>query len=140
MVLTFHIITTLLHDYRETRTFDIMKLNSHYWWLYPWQYTMEPPKAIETENDLMEIIKNIPFVNDGQRNEVVCSFIGHSNIIDTCRWYVYCWRCKAQIGDSLGWYYDNPWAVIIWHKCDICTANYDKCTWKDKLYVDDPFK
>lgn len=98
-------------------------------------------KEIKTKADLMKVMKSIPIKDKAQRNSIVCSLIGHSWICTTFFGYRYCGRCGAQLGDCLGSY--DPGAkkcVIIGHKCETCVANYKKCTWKDKLYVKNPFK
>jgi hypothetical protein len=71
--------------------------------------------------------------------KIVCALFGHSNIITTCFGYIYCARCGAQVGDSLGGYYDNPKSVIVGHKCGTCKANYKRLSWKDKLLAPNPF-
>ena len=97
-------------------------------------------KEIETEEQLLAILEVTPYKDDQQRNELACSFIWHSNIIESCFWYIHCGRCKAQIWDSLWWYYNNPKCVIIWHKCETCIENYEKLTRQDKIFVQDPFQ
>lgn len=72
--------------------------------------------------------------------KIVCAIIGHSNIEDLCFGYHSCGRCGEQLGDSLGGCYSNPRAVIIGHNCKICRKNYKQLTWKDKLFVKNPFK
>lgn len=93
-----------------------------------------------TKKETMDRIKNLGKISKTQRNEVICSLIGHSHIIDGCMGYVYCGRCGAQIGDRLGGMFDLKNYVIIGHNCKECRKNYKKLTWRDKLYVADPFK
>ena len=72
---------------------------------------------------------------------ILCEVIGHSRICTRFWGYRNCGRCGDQLGDNLGSV--DPGgdeAVIIGHNCDQCRANYKKCTWKDKLFVKDPFK
>jgi hypothetical protein len=98
-------------------------------------------KEIESEEALQKILSTLPIKDDDRRNTIICSLIGHSNICSTCFGYRYCGRCSAQLGDSLGSIdFGASEAVIIGHKCDKCKANYELCTWKDKLYVKDPFE
>lgn len=72
--------------------------------------------------------------------KIVCAIIGHSNIEDTWFGYHYCGRCREQLGDSLGSWYQNGSAVVIGHNCKICRKNYKLLTWKDKLFVPNPLK
>ncbi len=88
-----------------------------------------------TRKELLEKLKALKPLSNSTRNEITCSFIGHSNIVDGCMGYMYCGRCGDQIGDALGSVYSNDDAVLIGHGCDICDKNYDKLTWKDKIYV-----
>lgn len=92
------------------------------------------------EAEVLEKLKLLDLKDDDQRNKVVCSLIGHSNIVSTCFGYVYCGRCNEQIGDSLGSYFDGSKVVIIGHNCNTCRENYKALTWKDKLFCPDPFK
>ena len=87
-----------------------------------------------TKKELLSKIKGT-YENDEQRNAIVCAIIGHSNILDSCFGYIYCTRCKAQIGDTLGGVYSNDKCVLIGHSCDTCKKNYKELTWKDKLYA-----
>jgi len=97
-------------------------------------------KEIKTKKELSKILAKIPIKNKQQRNDLICSLIGHSRISTTCFGYRYCGRCGVQLGDSLGSAdYGIKEAVIIGHNCDICRENYKKCDWKDKLYVKNPF-
>lgn len=91
-----------------------------------------------TKAELQKKIKALGKISDKQQNAVICSLIGHSNIVNTFFGYIYCGRCEAQIGDSLGSVYDNPDVVIQGHKCDKCIENFKRTTWKDKLFVKDP--
>ena len=101
---------------------------------------MAKKKEIKTEKELKEILKKIPYKDDEQRNRIVCSLIGHSRISTVCWGYRYCGRCGEQLGDSLGGAdYGKPEAVIMGHNCKTCRKNYKKCTWKDKLFVKNPF-
>ncbi len=57
-----------------------------------------------------------------------------------CFGYRHCGRCEDLLGDNLGSVDPGqPEAVIIGHNCKTCRANYKKCTWKDKLFVKNPF-
>lgn len=102
---------------------------------------MKNQKEIKNKTELLKILKSIPIKNKNHRNSIVCSLIGHSLISTTYFGYRYCGRCEDQIGDSLGSIDCGiKEAVIIGHNCKECRANYKKCTWKDTLYVQDPFK
>ncbi len=99
-------------------------------------------KEITSEKELKKVLKKISYkFGNKQRNKIVCSLIGHSRISTMCFGYRHCGRCEELLGDSLGSTdYNKPEAVLIGHNCKTCRANYKKCTWKDKLYVPDPFK
>jgi hypothetical protein len=98
-------------------------------------------KEIKTEKQLLEILKTLPYKDEQHKKEIICSLIGHSLICTTLWGYRYCGRCGMQLGDSLGSVdYGKPTCVIIGHNCKVCRKNYKKCTWKDKLLVDNPFK
>lgn len=92
------------------------------------------------KKQLKEKIDSLGEITLEQRNSIICSLIGHSNIQTTFFGYHNCGRCGEQVGDSLGGIYFNNDEVIIGHNCDTCRDNFKKCTWKDKLYVKDPFK
>jgi hypothetical protein len=74
-------------------------------------------------------------LSDEQRNAVVCGLVGHSRIQTACFGYVYCARCEAQLGDTLGGVYDTSQIVIKDHDCDICVKNAESLTWKDTLFT-----
>ena len=98
-------------------------------------------KEIKTKEELLKILKTLPIENKSHRNSIICSLIGHSWICTTCFGYRNCGRCGDQLGDSLGSFDGGAkQAVIIGHNCETCRENYKKCTWKDKLYVKNPFK
>jgi len=71
-----------------------------------------------------------------QRNAVVCALVGHSRIVSYCMWYLYCGRCGAQVGDTLGGSATAKENVIIGHDCDTCRKNMKNMTWKDTLYCE----
>lgn len=97
-------------------------------------------KEIESEKELLELLKKIPFKDNKQRNNIICSLIGHSRISEMCFGYRHCGRCGDLLGDSLaGADYGKPDAVLIGHNCNKCRANYKNCTWKDKIFVKNPF-
>lgn len=101
---------------------------------------METKKEIKSEKELRDILKTIPYSGKEQRNSIVCSLIGCSRISTVCFGYRYCARCGDQIGDNLGSIdAGRPDAVVIGHNCKKCRANYKKCTWKDKVFVKNPF-
>jgi hypothetical protein len=98
-------------------------------------------KEIDTKEQLLKILKILPTKNRKHRNAVVCSLIGHSRIQRFFWGYFSCGRCGDQLGDTLCSVY--PFAnkaVVIGHDCDKCRENYKECTWKDKLYTQNPFK
>jgi len=97
---------------------------------------------IQTEQELWEKIAALGLSEDDpQLPGIVCSLIGHSRIQTYGFWYYYCARCGTQLGDTLaGVYSGAEKAVIVGHDCDICRANYEELTWRDKFMVDDPFK
>ncbi len=71
--------------------------------------------------------------------EIFCILFGHSRIVETCWGYVNCARCGQQLGDQLASYYDTKNNVIMNHNCKTCRKNYKTLTWKDKLFVKNPF-
>ena len=88
-----------------------------------------------------EVLKRVKGLNDKQKNSVVCSLVGHSNIQSYCLGYYSCGRCGEQIGDNMCGNYSNAKnVVVIDHNCKTCRKNYKKLTWKDKLFVKNPFK
>ncbi len=94
-----------------------------------------------TKKELLAKLKALGPISEQQRNDIVCSLIGHSRIQTYFFGYYNCARCGAQIGDSLGGCYSGAEkAVIVGHSCPTCRENYKKCTWKDKLFCPDPFK
>lgn len=100
-----------------------------------------PQKEIKSKVELMTILSKIPIKDKIHRNSIICSLIGHSKICTFCFGYRNCGRCGDQLGDSLGSIdMGAQSSVIIGHKCDDCSINYKNCTWKDKLYVKNPFK
>lgn len=93
-----------------------------------------------TQKRLVEIVKNAGQLSEDQRNGLTCSLIGHSGIQTFCFGYFNCGRCGVQVGDSLGSSYSKAGEiVVIGHDCDVCKKNYAKMTWRDKLYVENPF-
>lgn len=94
-----------------------------------------------SKKELIEKLEILKPESEKQRNELVCTLIGHSKIQTTFFGDYYCARCGKQVGDSLGSIYQGAEeAVIVGHNCDICQENFKKLTWKDKLYAPDPFK
>lgn len=103
---------------------------------------MPKVKKIETKEELLKILKEIPIKDKSHRNKIICSLIGHSRICNTYFGYRYCGRCGGELGDSLGSVdYGAKETIIIEHNyCPECKSNYKKCDWKDKLYCPNPFK
>ncbi len=94
-----------------------------------------------TKKELLKKLKVLEPGSDEQRNQVVCSLIGHSKIQTVCFGYHYCGRCGAQVGDTLGSIYpDADQAVVVGHNCDRCRENFKALTWRDKVFAPDPFK
>jgi hypothetical protein len=92
-----------------------------------------------TEYELKKKLKALGDISDEQRNEIACTFIGHSRIISTFFGYIHCGRCQAQIGDQLGGAFDATSHVIIGHKCEKCVENAKTLTWRDTIFTPDPF-
>lgn len=90
-----------------------------------------------TKDQVEAILANVP---DDKKPAVVCSLVGHSQVVTGCLGYVYCGRCGQQIGDTLGSICDLSEAVIVGHDRDVCRCNYDKLGWEHKLLTPDPFK
>ena len=92
-----------------------------------------------SEADLAAKLALLEPISDEQRKEAACSLIGHSRIITQFFGYIYCARCSAQIGDSLGGYFDGSKSVIVGHDCDTCRENAKTLTWQDTFLTPDPF-
>ena len=92
-----------------------------------------------TKQEVQKRIKGLP---KEQRNSVVCSLIGHSNIVTACFGYIHCGRCEAQIADKLGGagYAKAETCVQVGHNCAVCRKNYKDMDWRDKWLVPNPFK
>jgi methionyl-tRNA synthetase len=72
--------------------------------------------------------------------KLACIWLGHSMIMTSFFGYHYCGRCGETLGDTLaGSFPQGNYAVIIGHNCEKCKENYENMTWKDKLFVPDPF-
>ena len=69
---------------------------------------------------------------------VYCAVFGHSDLIDGCIGYMYCGRCSAQLGDTLGGIYRNERAVIRGHGCDTCRENWTKMPMRSRLLAGSP--
>ena len=96
--------------------------------------------VIQSKRELVEKLKLLGITDEDQKKEVTCSLIGHSKIQTTFFGYYYCARCGAQVGDSLGGVYPGAKdTVIVGHNCSTCRENYEKLTWKDKIFCPDPF-
>ncbi len=91
-----------------------------------------------TKKELMAKLKAVAPESKYQRNQIICSLIGHSNIVEGCFGYVHCARCEAQLGDTLAGCYTNEHAAIVGHDCETCRENYAKMGWRDKLYCPNP--
>lgn len=84
-----------------------------------------------TKIQVKEKLTAIGDVSDDVKKTLVCSLIGHSNILKGCFGYMHCARCNEQVGDALAGSYQNDDAVIIGHDCSICRTNAKRLTWKD---------
>ena len=69
---------------------------------------------------------------------IFCAVFRHSNIVSTFFGYVYCGRCKDQIGDCLGSVYRNRLVVSVDCDCVECRANLKKATWVDLFMCERP--
>lgn len=83
------------------------------------------------KGELEEKLKSLGDIDEQSKKEIVCSLIGHSNIMKACFGYHHCGRCDALVGDSLGGAYQNPEAVYVGHNCETCRKNYKELTWQD---------
>jgi hypothetical protein len=89
-----------------------------------------------TKAELKLKLKALEPIDKETKKNIVCSLIGHSDIVDFCMGYVSCGRCGAHLGDTLaGIYPRNAKQVIIDHDCDTCRENWENMTWKDKFMV-----
>ena len=95
---------------------------------------------IKTEEELHKKLDALGDMSDEQRNRVTCSLLGHSKIQSVCFGYWNCARCGEQLGDSLGGTYEGRDKVIVGHKCEVCTKNYENLGWEHKVFVADPFE
>lgn len=96
--------------------------------------------TIVTEEELLNKLEALGPMDDEARNRVVCSLIGHSRIQTYFFGEYCCARCGAKVGDSLmSVYTEAEEVVIVGHNCPTCRANYEKCTWRDKIFAPDPF-
>lgn len=87
---------------------------------------------------VMMLIRKVP---QDRKKSVVCSLIGHSQIVDGCFGEIYCGRCGDKIADALTGINANAAnQVRIGHNCETCRKNYRKMTWRDKYLVPNPFK
>lgn len=94
-----------------------------------------------TKKELMAKLKILEPKDKKQRDDLVCSILGHSRISTGWFGYRYCARCSDQLGDSLGSIdLGAKGSVLVGHNCKECRKNYKQCTWRDKLYCPDPFK
>ncbi|MNJ68546.1 hypothetical protein D3C77_648020 [compost metagenome] len=93
-----------------------------------------------TELELQAKLEALGPLTDEQRNEIVCSLVGHSLIQTYCFGYYNCARCGEQMGDSLmGRYSKAEQTVIVGHDCGLCRANYAELGWEHKIFTPDPF-
>ena len=95
---------------------------------------------MKTQEELQTKLDALGELTYLERNRVTCVLIGHSRVVSMCFGYVECERCCDQIGDTLGGMADLSECVVIGHACDVCRENWEKLTWKDKLFVGNPFE
>lgn len=88
-----------------------------------------------TKKELMKKLKAVEPDSKDQRNEIVCSLIGHSRIRTFFFGYNYCGRCGTQLGDSLGGVWKQTDEYIEGHDDEDCLKALLKMDWRDKLYV-----
>lgn len=86
-----------------------------------------------------EVAARIDGLPPDKARAVVCALIGHSRIVHTCMGYIYCARCEAQIGDSLGGASNTKDNVIVGHDCEVCRENFKGFDWRDTFMTPDPF-
>ncbi|KHJ64690.1 hypothetical protein [Burkholderia glumae] len=86
-----------------------------------------------------DVERRIEGLDGKTQKAVACALLGHSRIITRCLGYVYCGRCQAPIGDTLGSIFEMADKVVIGHGCDTCRTNYGTLDWRDKLLTADPF-
>lgn len=86
-----------------------------------------------------DVERRIEGLDETTQKAVACALLGHSRIIKRCLGHVYCGRCQAPIGDTLGSIFEMANKVVIGHGCDTCRTNYRALDWRDKLLVGDPF-
>ena len=94
---------------------------------------------IKSEQELMNKLATLGDLDDGTRNSVACSLLGHSKIQTGCFGYYYCSRCGELMGDAIGGFYPMNDIVIVGHNCPTCRDNYEKLNWRDKLFTPHPF-
>lgn len=92
------------------------------------------------EITLSEVMERIKGLDEETQKRMICALVGHSKIQESSFGYYHCARCGEQVGDALGSIYpEAEHVVIVGHNCNLCKANYEKCTWKDTLMAPNPF-
>jgi hypothetical protein len=69
---------------------------------------------------------------------VLCAIFRHSNVVECGFGYIYCARCREQLGDKLGSAYHNPLAVDVCCDDQTCRDNWAKATWVDRFMARPP--
>ncbi len=92
--------------------------------------TLERPVS-DGEADWDEALRRDPklsaFKGEDDAGAIICARHGHAAVGRTCFGYVYCDRCGAQVGDTLGG--DGGAArdmALIGHDCTTCRASWTK--------------
>lgn len=92
-----------------------------------------------TRADLRAKLAALGEITKDQRNDIVCSLLGHSDIVCYSFWRFLCGRCGDIVGDKLSGATGEKY-VVIGCDCKKCRANFKKLDWRHKLYVPSPFK
>ena len=94
---------------------------------------------IQSEHELFERLELLGIEDEQTKKKITCALLGHSKIQEFFLWQYSCSRCGEVVGDSLVGIYDAKDVVVVGHDCEICRSNYEKLTWKDKIFCPDPF-
>lgn len=93
-----------------------------------------------SEQELLAKLEALGPLSDEQRNQIVCSLIGHSLIQTYCFGYYNCARCGEQLGDTLLSSYPNAEkTVVVGHDCKLCRDNFESLGWEHKIFTPNPF-
>ena len=92
-----------------------------------------------TKREVQAKIRALGDVPDQVKKDLVCSLVGHSNIVTLYFGEVCCSRCGRRIGDTLASVFDLRPCVIVDHDCERCHMNYGGMGWKDTWLAMNPF-